>query len=273
MKKRFLSVTVALCVAIALTLGACAANLSDGIHALDQTYRPVSDKRMYAEAPDYEGYVFVRGTERMNFRMKKPTVTEEGKTYPLVIFLHGAGDNGTDNRKHMYKSLIKGAAQYAPEECFVMLPQTPGDTDWTDGGNGVKGDGYGSLYNALLDAVMADQPIDADRIYLTGMSMGGFGTVYQAMTHPERYAAIMPLCGGSTWIDLTALADMPVWMAHSDDDPAVDPVFSHFLYAELLRLGNPNVRCTWYTDQGHQITQAFYSQPEVWTWLFSWRRS
>lgn len=270
MKKRTVMKVVVAAIAlvcVCMTTAACVASgLHEGINRLYEKYKPVADERMYAEAPDYGGYAFVLGGETMKFRMKFPDRIEENKRYPLVVFLHGAGDNGTDNRKHMYRSVIDGIADYAPEDCFVVLPQTPKETDWTDSG-------YDGLYNALFRALLENFPIDRARVYLTGMSMGGFGTVYQAMKRPELYAAIMPLCGGSLWTDLSALKNMPVWVAHSDDDPAVDPIYSHFLYAELLRLGNDNVHCTWFADQGHQITKAFYAQPEVWTWLFAQKKT
>lgn len=282
--KRLIQITtivviVAVCVSI---LCGCMsfASAPQGISEDSRTFKKIKDQRMYAEAPDYKGYIFKDGVESFCFRFKTPTTIEEGKAYPLVVFLHGMGDYGDDNSSHMYRSLIDSIAEYAPEDCYVFIPQGITNRDWSDNGIMTGKGGMDALYNKCLEQLIEDYNIDTNRIYLTGMSMGGHGTIWQATNHPDKYAALMPVCGLFYWDDGTAivdkletLKDMPIWLFHSKNDATVRFNNSTKLISELDRVGNTNYKARWFVVPAHDITTYAYDSQEVWQWLFSQKRT
>lgn len=217
-KLRKLLGIVAIVTAIMILLVACTPFGSDtpqGISLDTRTFKKISDERMIAEAENYGGYIFKDGDDVMTFRFKKPSKITEGEKYPLIVFLHGSGDGGTDNSRHMYKSLINSVGKYVGDDCFVLMPQADKKLDWTQIG-GKSGDkGSSDLYNKMLDAVIAvNSAIDTNRVYLTGMSMGGNGTIYQAYNYPEKYAAVVALCGyynENIISDLSRFDGMGIW--------------------------------------------------------------
>lgn len=273
LSKRKIALAIALILAVMLILVGCgndANKFNEGVNLDEREFKKVNDERKFGEAENYKGYVYKMGDKLMYFRLKTPKVIEDGKNYPLVIFLHGAGDWGDNNIGQMYKSLITSVDKYAKEECYVFMPQTSKESAWTENNFDFRKKGDSDIYNHCLDNyILNDLAVDKTRVYLTGMSMGGNGTLYQLYNFGEKYAAGMALCGWSSYKDLTPLIDMPLWLAHSEDDPSVSAISSWYVNSELLRLGNKNVKSTWYKEEGHQITQIFYDNPEVWDWLFA----
>ena len=123
----------------------------------------------------------------------------------------------------------------------------------------------------LLDEVVNRYRVDKRRIYLTGLSMGGFGTYYIALDHPERFAAIVPICGGLTWWAgfherVAALKDMPVWVFHGAKDETV-PVEASQEAVDALRAVGNDARFTVYPEAGHDSWTETYNNPDLYTWL------
>ena len=184
------------------------------------------------------------------------------KKWPLIVFLHGAGERG-DNldllMKHGPPKLI-GAGQKFP--AVVISPQVAPHAIWNP--HGVK---------ALTDDIMRKYRIDADRVYLTGISMGGFGTWETAMEYPDVWAAIMPICGGAgvRFVMAERIKHIPEWIFHGAKDPVVDPAFSKRMYDLLTKMG-AQVKFTLYPEAQHDCWTATYDNPEVWKWLFEQKR-
>ena len=184
------------------------------------------------------------------------------KKWPLIVFLHGAGERG-DNldllMKHGPPKLI-GAGQKFP--AVVVSPQVAPHAIWNP--HGVK---------ALTDDIMRKYRIDADRVYLTGISMGGFGTWETAMEYPDVWAAIMPICGGAgvRFVMAERIKHIPEWIFHGAKDPVVDPAFSKRMYDLLTKMG-AQVKFTLYPEAQHDCWTATYDNPEVWKWLFEQKR-
>ncbi|MDZ5016705.1 prolyl oligopeptidase family serine peptidase, partial [Clostridium perfringens] len=155
----------------------------------------------------------VEGVGSLNYRMFSPDV-KDGQKYPLVLFLHGAGERGSNNDLQLLGN--KGAVAWASPEnqaknpSFVVAPQKlptgyPTEDNWTTG----------ETYEVLMDLVkelVKDLPVDTDRIYVTGMSMGGNGTWTLIQRNPELFAAAIPVCG---WLDnpedIQGIKEMPIW--------------------------------------------------------------
>ncbi len=187
---------------------------------------------------------------------------DTSKKWPLVIFLHGSGERGTDLqlvKKHGPPKLI-AAGQKIP--AIVASLQCEPKQIWSP--QGVK---------ALTDHLIKTLRVDPSRVYLTGLSMGGFGTWETAMEYPDTYAAIAPICGGAgvRWVSADRIAHLPCWIFHGDKDGAVPVEFSQKMHGALKKVGAP-VKLTLYPEVGHDSWTQTYDDPEFWQWLFEQKR-
>lgn len=281
-KLRKLLGIVAIITAIMILLVACAPFGSDapqGISLDTRTFKKISDERMIAEAENYGGYIFKDGDDVMTFRLKKPSKITASEKYPLIVFLHGRDDGGTDNSRHMYKSLIYSVDKYVGDDCYVLMPQADKKLDWTQIG-GKSGDkGSSNLYNKMLNAVIAENSaIDTSRVYLTGMSMGGYGTVYQAYNYPEKYAAVVALCGyynEEVISDLSRFDGMGVWLEHSKTDDVVNYKESEGLYNRFINYGRStdDTKLNLIEKYKHDITEISYDNQALWQWLMAYNKN
>jgi predicted peptidase len=188
--------------------------------------------------------------------------TSPDRRWPLVVFLHGSGERGADLellKKHGPPKLI-AAGKKIP--AVVASLQCPSDQLWNP--HGVK---------AVTDHLIRTERIDPRRVYLTGLSMGGFGTWETAFEYPETYAAIAPICGGAgvRWVTASRLKHLPAWIFHGDQDAAVPVDFSLKIHGALQKIGAP-VKLTIYSGVGHDSWTQTYDNPEFWNWLFAQKR-
>jgi predicted peptidase len=182
------------------------------------------------------------------------------KVWPLVLFLHGAGETGSD----IQKVKIHGPPKLAEGKKFPFIlvsPQAP-----------VRGWNPGNL-NALLDDVMAHYKVDADRVYVTGLSMGGYGTWALAAAYPNKFAAIAPICGGGKPADAKKIKDLPIWVFHGGQDPIVKVAQSEAMVNALKSAGAEHVKFTVYPDAGHDSWTETYNNPDFYDWLLKQKRS
>jgi predicted peptidase len=195
---------------------------------------------------------------------------------PLVLVLHGAGHRGEDNRKPWYAGgssigtllWISDLVQ-KDHPCFVVAPQVSAtakwvDTDWEKGSydlDQVPVSKPMQAVMALLDKLEKELPIDPQRIYVTGLSMGGFGTWDLALRQPERFAAIVPVCGGASPKHAARLAKLPVWCFHGDKDNVV-PYRGTQEMAKALADAGGAVRFTTYPGVQHGSWSAAYAEPD-----------
>lgn len=217
------------------------------------------DPRPYVQHSGTAGYIFKEGDVELPFRLVKPENAEEGKTYPLVVYLHGAGERGNNNIAQMQRSLLRGVKKHG-EPCYIIMPQVFEDKTWTS-------DGYDAALTRLIEYMLKLYAVDSDRIYITGISMGGAGVLDQLLRHPGKYAAAMPVCGYTDIEDLTALAGTPMWLAHNSGDKTVLVDYSRNIYAAVKDISE--AKYTEYNRAGHNAWDRFYSDPEVWNWAFS----
>ena len=230
-----------------------------------------------------ERSIDVAGTTH-RYQVFVPASAAGGRMPPVIVFLHGSGERGNDGAKQTTVGI--GPYIRAHQDTFpaiVVFPQAPEDTEW--GGNA-------DLVFASLDAATREFHGDPDRTYLTGLSMGGYGTWDMAMRAPGRFAALIPVCGGVvhprrpsmgvSGIDSAAdpyaavagrLKDTPVWQFHGAKDDAVSPEYSRLMDAALQASGARDARLTIFPDANHNSWDPTYSQtPELWTWLFAQKR-
>ncbi len=184
------------------------------------------------------------------------------KRWPLILFLHGMGERGNtlDDLELVKKHGIPKLVDQRPDFPFIAVsPQCPKRTFW---------DHEVESLNALLDEVIAAHAVDAHRVYLTGLSMGGFGAWALATAYPERFAAIAPICGGGDPETVCALKDVPVWVFHGAKDPVVPLSESEQMVAALKACGG-DVRFTVYPDAEHDSWSETYANPALYEWFLA----
>jgi predicted esterase len=198
---------------------------------------------------------------------------------PLVVFLHGSGERGADNEAQLRNGVLAFCepAQWKKNPCFVLAPQCPAEQRWAGGSKA------GSVFTPtpqpamdllieLIEKTIRENPaIDPDRVYLSGLSMGGFGTFDLLARRPDLFAAAMPLCGGGDPEKVASFKQVPLWIFHGARDEVVIPKFSRDMVAALKKAGAPP-RYTEYSTLGHGIWQETFYNPAVMEWLFSQKR-
>ncbi len=187
--------------------------------------------------------------------------------WPLILFLHGAGERGSDLNQIKIQGLALVIEEQPDFPFITVAPQCPEHTWWSD---------HILALNALLDAVVTAYAVDLKHVYLTGMSMGGYGTWHLASVYPERFAAIAPICGGGHWAygfpeRVCALKDVPVWAFHGAKDEKV-PLEESEIIVETLKSCGGDVRFTVYPDARHDAWTQTYENPALFEWFLEHSR-
>jgi predicted peptidase len=220
-------------------------------------------------------------TATLPYRLLKPKTIEEGTRYPLVVFLHGAGERGDDNLaqlKYLPTWMVTEEARES-HPCFLLAPQCRSDKWWANfRRDPAEGDPLAEPPAADLGAVVTvmeqlldDESIDADRVYLTGLSMGGFGSWDLAARMPERFAALLPICGGGDPRLAERYLGLPIWCFHGGGDPVVRAELSRRMIAAIEAAGG-SPKYTEYPAVGHDSWTPAYLCPGTISWLFEQRR-
>lgn len=178
---------------------------------------------------------------------------------PLIIFLHGSGERGEDTEKlkcHGIPKIFDGPVTY---RCVAVSPQCPENSFWIARLESLK---------VFVDEIIKEYCIDEKRVYLTGLSMGGYGAWHLAMAYPEMFAALVPVCGGGMPWNAEVIKGIPVWAFHGVKDDVV-------LADESIRMVNAvnntggNARITLYSDADHDSWTRTYNNPELYEWMFA----
>jgi predicted peptidase len=191
------------------------------------------------------------------------------KGWPLILFLHGSGERGNDLRKVAIHGPSKYVAEHPDFPFIVVSPQCAQGEHWSTG-----------TLLALLNEVTRQYKVDEQRIYLTGFSMGGYGTWDLGLEYPEKFAAIAPICGGGEMITLIlasrekpqALKSLAVWAFHGDKDPVVSIEESQRMIDALKKIGVKQAKLTSYPEAGHNSWTRTYDNPELYRWLLQHER-
>jgi len=229
----------------------------------------------------FQSRVFEHMGIQLPYRILFPEGFQRDKKYPLVLFLHGAGERGTDNAVQ----LVHGMNDFARPEnrakypCIVVAPQCPQERRWVEVDWGAASHTMPEtpsvplgLTIALLDALQKEFPVDADRVYVTGLSMGGYGTWDLGQRFPTRFAAIAPICGGGDEQQAPRLKSLPIWAFHGDQDTAVKPERSRNMI-EAIKAAGGEPKYTEYPAVGHDSWTRTYADDAFHDWLFAQRRA
>ena len=197
---------------------------------------------------------------RLGYLLYLPRDYDKEKSWPLMLFLHGAGERGDDLelvKKHGPPKLIAAGKDFP---FIVVSPQCPKGRWWEP-----------MELVALLDEISGKYKVDPDRIYVTGLSMGGFGSWRLAAYAPERLAAIAPICGGGETYWTKEFAHLPVWAFHGAKDTGV-PLERSQAMVDALKKSGGEPKFTIYPDAGHDSWTAAYDDPELYKWLLAQKR-
>ncbi|GAB5536609.1 MAG: prolyl oligopeptidase family serine peptidase [Rubricoccaceae bacterium] len=198
---------------------------------------------------------------RLRYLLALPEGYEASEeAWPLVLFLHGAGERGDDLRRVAIHGPPRHVREGQTFPFILVSPQAPEGQWWK-----------ANELAALLDEIESTYRVDPDRIYVTGLSMGGFGTWELLQDYPDRFAAAAPVCGGGTPGKICAARDVPIWAFHGALDTVVPPVRSEEMVNRLERCDG-DVQYTLYPEANHDSWTETYANPELYEWLLSHRR-
>ncbi|SFE42889.1 alpha/beta hydrolase-fold protein [Thermophagus xiamenensis] len=232
----------------------------------------------------FQAKVFVRNEDSLIYRILYPEKMEKGKKYPLILFLHGAGERGTDNKKQLThgSSLFVDEQGLPTQEAIVLFPQCPPNVMWTHRVKEKNKEGVwefrfplgesaprpAQLVNLLVEDLMASGQVDTNHMYVMGLSMGGIGTLEFLYRWPEKYAAAICICGGHDPALAEKYCHVPVWFFHGGMDDVVPSVYSRQVF-EVLKKCNVNTRYMLYSELNHNSWDAAFSEPGLLEWLLS----
>ena len=234
------------------------------------------------------GYLYkthTKDNQTLNYRILYPLDFDESKTYPLVVFLHGAGERGNDNEAqliHGSKLFLDSLEKYP---AVVIFPQCPKTDYWAnlyrpeEGGRERNFTFYTdkapnpalALVMDLMDVMIEKDYIDEDRVYVTGLSMGGMGVFELLWRMPEKIAAALPICGGGPSEKAPEMIDVPLWIFHGFKDDVVHPRYSIMMMKAVQEAGG-KAKISLYPEANHNSWDPAFAEPKFLSWMFSKRR-
>lgn len=235
------------------------------------------------EERSFSKEVFTSKTNfELPYRLLKPDKIKTGETYPLVIFLHGSGERGNDNEKQ----LVHIAPSFLTDEymqnhpTYVIFPQCPEEQSWGTVevvndqwfvGESTEPSPSGQAVLDLIDEFINNNPVNRRKIYIAGLSMGGFGTLDLIRHRPEFFAAAVAVCGGGNKRYVNEYKDLPIWLFHGAKDQVVPVNLSQEMATEY-KIRNMDYRYTEYPEGTHNVWNQAWAEPELLPWLFSKNR-
>lgn len=231
----------------------------------------------------YEKKEYTIGKDTLRYRILYPENYHSGRPYPVIVFLHGSGERGRDNEHQ----LLHGGDLFVKPEimqhfrAIVIFPQCPSDSAWSrfrrpdSTSNRIFLSEEAApvpqiLVKSLLDSLQDHRVIDRKRIYLGGLSLGGFGTYDMLIRYPSYFAAAFSICGaGDVPLIVKNAKEVPLWIFHGALDNVVPPTLDRELYKALITSGAKDVSYTEYPTATHNSWDAAFAEPRLLPWLFS----
>ncbi|MDP6546528.1 MAG: DUF1080 domain-containing protein [Phycisphaerae bacterium] len=198
----------------------------------------------------------------VHYLQSLPETYDKAGKHPLMIFLHGMGERGNDLNRVKFHGPPKLVRKSNTTPFIIVSPQCPKTERW-------KVD----KLSKLLDHILASTKADPQRVYLTGLSMGGYGTWAWSAKEPGRFAAAIPICGGGDPKTAAKLVKLPIWAFHGGKDKVVPPSKSQTMVDAIKKAGGTNAKLTIYPGFGHNSWKKTYSNPEIYKWFLSHKRA
>lgn len=225
----------------------------------------------------------VQGPDTLPYRLLLPLNYEPSKKYPLILFLHGAGERGRNNEAQLThgSTLFLADSNRQRFPAIVVFPQCPDSSYWSN--VQITRDSSGRTFNFqeggaptramamvenLLEELQRQYKLKSDQLYVMGLSMGGMGTYELVRRHPDLFAAAVPICGGAQPATARALTRPKWWVFHGAKDNVVSPHFSEDMVA-ALKAQHASVKFTVYPEAGHNSWDNAFAEPDLLSWLFA----
>ena len=232
----------------------------------------------------YEKHTFIYRRDTLLYRLLLPENYNPGKTYPMVLFLHGSGERGNDNEAQ----LIHGADLFLRDSvrknfpAIIVFPQCASQDSWANTSS--KNDSSGKrifqfkttgkatksmwLVGKLVRKIINQYPVTKKQLYVGGLSMGGMGTFDIVRRNPKLFIAAFPICGGADSSIAKKIKNVNWWIFHGAKDQTVDPMYSQIM-VHALQQENASVKFTLYPEAGHNSWDNTFAEPGLLPWLFS----
>lgn len=248
---------------------------------LHPNYKTDTLKKWEKQFTDFAFKTYAKNGHVLPYRFYQPPHPESGKKYPLVLFFHGAGERGDDNRLQFLRFTTVPFWETHP--CYILAPQCPnrpvggpdGDAVWVQTSFGApshtmkdKPSWPFQFSMELLEKIIKENNIDPSRIYVTGLSMGGFATWEILQREGHLFAAAMPVCGGADLNFAGKLTGIPLWVFHGDADTTVPPKRSRDIVNAIIQAGGKPIY-TEFPGVGHGAWAVTYNDSKIWDWLFA----
>ena len=234
----------------------------------------------------YQKKLYIMGSDTMPYRLLLPDNYDATKKYPLIFFLHGAGERGNDNEKQ----LVHGAKLFLKDDvrknfpAIIVFPQCAANSFWSNVDikmvNGKRTFSFQEageptiamkLAQELLMNIMKTYPVIKKQVYVGGLSMGGMGTFEIVRRNPKLVAAAIPICGGGNATTASALKKTKWWVFHGGKDDVVPPKLSEDMVNALKEV-KASVKFTLYPDANHNSWDSAFAEPDLLSWLFAQKR-
>lgn len=223
---------------------------------------PDSERDLIANPPLGQNVhsLSIDGYGNLQYLLHLPSSYGAQERWPLILFLHGSGEVGTDPAR-LRRIGPSGYAEGLPSFPFIVLSPQLRTQQWWDPG----------ILDALLTHIVRRYRVDQNRMIVTGLSLGGYGTWSMAMAYPDRFSCAVPVAGGGDPSRVCTIAHLPVWVFHGANDTAV-PLREAQVMVDALRACGGNVAFTVYPDRGHDSWNPTYTNPDVFDWMSAQRR-
>lgn len=197
----------------------------------------------------------------INYLLYLPDNYKDNNSVPLLLFLHGSGERGDDIERIKIHGPAKLIEQGKKFPFIIVSPQCADNERWNP-----------EQLSRLLDDIVKNYKVDQNRIYATGLSMGGYGVWKLAQLYPDKFAAVIPICGGGDFLNACVIKHLPVWVFHGAKDKVVSVQESERMVNALKKCGG-NVRFTVYPEAGHDSWTETYNNQEIYTWLLDQKKN
>lgn len=231
----------------------------------------------FCQTPKFVKSYYVNKLDSLSYQLLYPQNYSSGNKFPLILFLHGAGQRGKDDNtvlKSVPTAFVDSLARIN-YPCFILVPQCPKKDVWvnfpsfpTSLATTDTPTTAARLTIGLVDQLLKGLPIDKQRVYITGFSMGGEGTFDFLSRRPSLFAGAIPICGVADTSKAKYLKDIPVWIFHGEEDQVTHVEYSRLIVASLKKAGGAPFY-TEYKGAKHNCWAQAYSTPDLLSWLFS----
>ncbi len=232
-----------------------------------------------------EAHVYQTETLNLPYRLYVPKDYTPTQQYPLILFLHGSGERGNDNCAQLKHAIGQMFADPSSPvyQCIVVAPQCPADSKWVEVADWTQQTQYSTdeisesaplrAVVSLLEQLKTEYSVDADRIYASGLSMGGYGTWDLLVRHTDLFAAGIPVCGGADYRYAERLKNVPIYTFHGLKDPTVPYIGTERMVQAIRAAGGTQITYIPYPDGDHAIWETAFATDGLFDWLLAQKRS